>query len=451
MLDLLTRLLGRYTFESFSLVLTFIESQLCISLFAQRLQKRAFFALRLLIAELEVVVLCFLLAILNTEINTLFVRVLCYLAITFFNIAFLAFCWNDRAEALLLCFCSGMAAYQLTNKLYPLVQNMLGINDRETISLFHGAEKLAAGWEWGLFFGLHLLCFLLLSRLFRPRSRLSRDRRTSRSVVVLSIITVATVNILICVGRAFEAESLTLSIVIKAFCVVFGFFVLIICAGIFSANDREQQIHVLNQLMKQEKLQLESVKANMDVINMKCHDLKHIIGRIEDKLTAEETDSLREAIQFYDANINTGNEVLDVVLCEKAMLCEKNGIRFSCMADGTAFSFLPAVQLYSLFGNIIDNAVEAVGKLGDEEKKVVSLVCSSDAGGVFLEESNYFTGEFRPEQGLPATSKEDTSRHGYGLKSIRYIAERYNGSLEIRTEEQMFFLRVRFPRQSAKA
>ena len=395
--------------------------------------------------------LCFLLAILNTEINTLFVRVLCYLAITFFNIAFLAFCWNDRAEALLLCFCSGMAAYQLTNKLYPLVQNMLGINDRETISLFHGAEKLAAGWEWGLFFGLHLLCFLLLSRLFRPRSRLSRDRRTSRSVVVLSIITVATVNILICVGRAFDAESLTLSIVIKAFCVVFGFFVLIICAGIFSANDREQQIHVLNQLMKQEKLQLESVKANMDVINMKCHDLKHIIGRIEDKLTAEETDSLREAIQFYDANINTGNEVLDVVLCEKAMLCEKNGIRFSCMADGTAFSFLPAVQLYSLFGNIIDNAVEAVGKLGDEEKKVVSLVCSSDAGGVFLEESNYFTGEFRPEQGLPATSKEDTSRHGYGLKSIRYIAERYNGSIEIRTEEQMFFLRVRFPRQSAKA
>ena len=448
MLDLLTRLLGRYTFESFSLVLTFVESQLCISLFASHLQKRVFFVLRLLLSELEGIVLCFLLAILNTEVNTLLVRVLCYLTITFFNIGFLAFCWQDSAEAVLLTFCAGMAAYQLTNKLYPLIQNLLGINDRATISLFHGAESLASGWEWGLFFGLHLLSFLLLSRVFRPRSRLSRDKRTSRSVVLLSIITVATVNILICIARAFEAESMTLNIVIKVFCVVFGFFVLIICAGIFSVNDKEQQINVLNQLMKQEKLQLESVKANMDVINMKCHDLKHIIGKIEDKLTAEETDSLREAIKFYDANINTGNEVLDVVLCEKAMLCEKNGIRFSCMADGTAVSFLPAVQLYSLFGNIIDNAVEAVGKLQEQEKKVISLVCGKDEHCAFLEESNYFSGQLPLSKGLPETSKEDSSRHGYGIKSIRYIAEQYGGSIEIQTEEQMFFLRVRFPRKT---
>ena len=88
---------------------------------------------------------------------------------------------------------------------------------------------------------------------------------------------------------------------------------------------------ILKQPWKQDMAQFESVKANMDVINMKCHDLRHIFNRIEGKLTEDEISSLQEAIQFYDANIKTGNEVLDVVLCEKAMLCQKNNIHFSCM------------------------------------------------------------------------------------------------------------------------
>ena len=85
----------------------------------------------------------------------------------------------------------------------------------------------------------------------------------------------------------------------------------------------------------------------MDMINMKCHDLRHIFNKIEGKLTAEEAEKLKEAMTFYDASIKTGNDVLDIVLCEKKVLCEQNGIQLSCVQFITAglLSLIPAFLL----------------------------------------------------------------------------------------------------------
>ena len=80
---------------------------------------------------------CIPLIILYTRFNTLPTRVFCYLAVSLLNFLALPFCWKDNMEELLLTYCSGTAAYQLTNKLYPLLQLLLGYNDLETISLFH--------------------------------------------------------------------------------------------------------------------------------------------------------------------------------------------------------------------------------------------------------------------------------------------------------------------------
>ena len=255
----------------------------------------------------------------------------------------------------------------------------------------------------------------------------------------------AIVTVLVCIARTYEGESMALNIVIKLFAIIFSLVVLMFGRGIFSQNEKEQQINVLNQLMKQEKLQYESVKANMEVINMKCHDLKHIIHRIEGKLTEDETESLREAIQFYDANIKTGNDILDIVLCEKAMVCRKKGIAFTCLADGPKFAFLSPVQIYSLFGNILDNAIEAVEKLSDPQNKVITLTCHEDGDQLEIEECNYFDGAIRYTDGSLSTLKEDSARHGYGTKSIRYIAEQHGGRLELKVEGNMFFLSVLFP------
>ena len=433
-----------YTMQSVNLMLTYTECYACIALFARRFERRDFFLVRSILTLLEGMVVCYLLAIWYTEADSLLVRVLCYSAITVSNFTALMFCWRDDIEEMLLAFCSGMAAYQFTNKLYPLLQNLRGINDRETLALLHPGDASISNLDWTLFFGFHLLSIVVLALLFTPKNRLVHNRRTTRNVIILSIATITLVNILICISRVYEGESPMLNIVTKILYVGFSFTILTICAGIFSQSEQEEQIGVLHQLWRQDRAQFESVKANMDVINMKCHDLKHILDRIEDKLTGEEAASLREAIQFYDANIKTGNEVLDVVLCEKAMTCQKSGISFSCMADGEKLDFLTPVQTYTLFGNIIDNAVEAVKPLPLEER-VISLSCWEEKDSLVVEESNYFSGRLELDHGLPATSKGDSSRHGFGTKSIQYIAAQYGGTMDIKVVDNMFFLTVRFP------
>lgn len=433
-----------YTMQSVNLMLTYTECYACIALFARRFERRDFFLVRIILTLLEGMVVCYLLAIWYTEADSLLVRVLCYSAITVSNFTALMFCWRDDIEEMLLAFCSGMAAYQFTNKLYPLLQNLRGINDRETLALLHPGDASISNLDWTLFFGFHLLSIVVLALLFTPKNRLVHNRRTTRNVIILSIATITLVNILICISRVYEGESPMLNIVTKILYVGFSFTILTICAGIFSQSEQEEQIGVLHQLWRQDRAQFESVKANMDVINMKCHDLKHILDRIEDKLTGEEAASLREAIQFYDANIKTGNEVLDVVLCEKAMTCQKSGISFSCMADGEKLDFLTPVQTYTLFGNIIDNAVEAVKPLPLEER-VISLSCEEEKDSLVVEESNYFSGRLELDHGLPATSKGDSSRHGFGTKSIQYIAAQYGGTMDIKVVDNMFFLTVRFP------
>lgn len=449
-LDFLFSVLGDYTFQAFSLGNTFLCCYICIALFSPGLGRRNFFSLRLALSLLEGLALCFLLAIWYTEVDTLLIRVLCYFLLTLINFGALLFCWKDSLPELLLTFCCGMAAWLVTGKLRPLIQNLLGIDDKETISFVHGAGEPITNWEWLLYIAFHAVMYLLLAFLFRARNRLNHNRYTSWAVAGLSVVTVLSVNVLVCISRAYEGESFVLNVVLKVFCVMLGLAVLFLCSGLLSLSGKDQQLEVLHHLWRQDKVQFESVKANMDVINMKCHDLKHILDKIEGKLTSEEVSSLREAIQFYDSNIKTGNEVLDVVLCEKAMTCQKNGITFSCMADGAKLAFLSPVQTYTFFGNIIDNAIEAVKQLPDPEDKIIALTCRETAQGLEVEESNYFSGELKLAAGLPVTGKEDQGRHGFGIKSIRYIAEQYGGQVELHIVENMFFLKVRFPLGLAK-
>ena len=67
-----------------------------------------------------------------------------------------------------------------------------------------------------------------------------------------------------------------------------------------------------------------------------------------------------------------------------------------------------------------------------------------------IEESNYFSVGLALDHGLTATSKGDVSRHGFGTKSIQYIAGQYGGTMDIKVVGNMFFLTIRFPTKPRK-
>ena len=84
---------------------------------------------------------------------------------------------------------------------------------------------------------------------------------------------------------------------------------------------------------------------------------------------------MSRCLDTYDSSFNTGNKSLDVVLTEKKLLCDNKGIKFFCMADGKLLNGIKVSDIYSLFGNAIDNAIECLADVADEDyiKRIIAL------------------------------------------------------------------------------
>lgn len=443
---LLSFLPEKYLYNAYSLVLTFLECQFCIFLFMLKHKKRKLFWLRFIGCVAAGIVLSVAISLVNSEITgkmALFARVLCYNAVSSLNLATLFLCYKESPSEIMLCWCSGMAVYQFSNKFYPFIQNLCGINDKESLSLFH--PQGYAWYDWLIFFAVHLCSQIGLSLIFNRKDFINKDKDTTKYVVTASVTTMVFVNVVICIARVYENESMMLNLVVKVFTMGFGIAILIISKNIFLQNKQKQEMSIIRELWHQERLQFKSIKANIDFINSKCHDLKHVFAKFEDKMNSAEIEEIRQAMEFYDKTVKTGNDILDVVLFEKIVLCEKYDIVLSVLADGSKLDVLSASQMYSLFSNIIDNAITSLRKLEDKEKRIITLTVKNGADGIAIEEYNYFEGEISFANGLPQTQKEDKNKHGYGLKSMRYIAERHGGTLTVSADNNIFDVLVKLP------
>lgn len=218
---------------------------------------------------------------------------------------------------------------------------------------------------------------------------------------------------------------------------------------IFSIEyDLYDNYHKLHELLEKDKIRYEVSKEYTDMINMKCHDLKHQLWQIQRQEHVDETyiKELEEAIRIYDTDIKTGNEALDIILTEKNRICATEKIEATFIVDGSIIDFIRPTDLYSLFGNILDNAIEAVRELPDEDMRQISMVLAQETGIIRIRQQNYYRNQMQmTEDELISTTKEDKENHGYGLKSIRYVAEKYGGVMTLETDENIFTLNILIP------
>lgn len=214
-------------------------------------------------------------------------------------------------------------------------------------------------------------------------------------------------------------------------------------------RDMKQELEYLQHAIDQGQWQYEMNKDIVDMINIKCHDIKYRISTLASsgKIAEEAMKDLNESISIYDTNTDTGNKLLNVLFSEKRLYCEQNGIMFSCMADGKLLDFIGEGDLYSLFGNIIDNALEAVSKVTDEDKRVINLVIKKHNDMILIQEENYFEGEITFENGIPKTTKDDKNYHGFGTRSIKMIVNKYGGETACYVEGDVYHLNIIFSGQ----
>ena len=151
--------------------------------------------------------------------------------------------------------------------------------------------------------------------------------------------------------------------------------------------------------------------------------------------------TISEAMDLYSNTVRTGSEIVDTVISQKKMICEQKGITLSYVCDGSAVRSIEPSKLYSLLDNALENAIEATSLLPEEER-LISIGIGKQDQSVRIETSNYCD----PAVSLTlGTSKQDKQHHGYGLKSMRYIAESLGGSVQTDQCSNMFFLTILLP------
>lgn len=207
----------------------------------------------------------------------------------------------------------------------------------------------------------------------------------------------------------------------------------------------EEEINLIKTLNEVQKKHYELSKDNINNLNIKYHDLKHQINALKKgAYDQEEIEKIEDSLKIYDSIYHTGNDALDAVLNEKSLYSTTNNINFTALIDASKLNFLKNGEIYSLFGNLLDNAIEAVNKIDNKEEKIISLEIKNNDNFLIISLENYTNNLIKFDNGLPLTNKKDKENHRFGTKSIQLIVNEHNGEL-IFKQKNIFKTTIIFP------
>lgn len=197
---------------------------------------------------------------------------------------------------------------------------------------------------------------------------------------------------------------------------------------------------VTDQLMHEKEKQYKLSKETIDLVNHKTHDLKHQINALKNMTEQERNvffSEFKQTINTYETFAHTGNDALDTILTEKSMYCENHNIDFSYIADGKALDFMNVVDIYTIIGNLMDNAIECVSNYPENQRHItLNISIKNELPRILIQ--NTCKEKIRLYNGLPRTSKSQNGYHGFGLIGVKHIVEQYNGNMDVDIIDDMF-------------
>ncbi len=277
------------------------------------------------------------------------------------------------------------------------------------------------------------------------------QKQEKNSEMDIRILVISAVGVFLAILFSIIYYNRPEDVVTRVICPIYGFaccgFILLIGNGILHENRMEQERKEMEHMLDIAKNQQEASKEAIDIINIKCHDLKHSLRKIEQMeggaARSEYIKEIADAVNIYDADYHTGYDELDYVLREKALIASENGIELSCIADGKVLSFMDPVDLYTLMGNALDNAIEREKK-EEAGHRFIAVKIVEKAGMSLVSVENYCSRQPEFNDGLPVTDKADKNSHGFGVRSIRFIVEKYDGEVDMSVKNNTFRMHAIF-------
>lgn len=259
-------------------------------------------------------------------------------------------------------------------------------------------------------------------------------------LIALTITIFATFNLL----NLEKAADLTLYISSGVLAAIF-MMIFMYAKNILYLREQEQRDKVQIAQLQQQYAYYQDKLKDEERIRSIYHDLKNHLLVMESRQNTEETrqmaETLRSQIADYEDYVHTGNEFLDIILKDKAAKAREKQIDFSAMVDFHGIDFMEPLDISTIFGNAIDNAIEASENL-PEYKRLITVKAERVRDMLLITiENNTQPGNHLTE----GTTKKDRFVHGFGIPNIKKAVEKYGGQCSFQQEERVYRLKILIP------
>lgn len=219
-------------------------------------------------------------------------------------------------------------------------------------------------------------------------------------------------------------------------------------------------LHMVNKSTIQEneiKLLAEKARVQMDCyeeINNYKNQVQRIIHDLKNQMMIsrelETEESKRKYLDAFEQNfdgilskVNSGNEILDLLIQKKAEECKKSNIEFQYDVEFTSGDFINLVDVGVIFGNIIDNAMESCERLDIPYKKIILCVVQLEEF-IVIKIQNPVQAVIQEKNRL-VTLKKDKDKHGWGMLCLEEALKKYDGKYSYKVEDKQFSLTIFIP------
>lgn len=212
----------------------------------------------------------------------------------------------------------------------------------------------------------------------------------------------------------------------------------------------------LREQEQKDKMQIAQLQKQFDYYQAKqkdeekvrsvYHDMKNHLLILQQQInspeTAEMVEELQAQVAMYEDYVYTGNGILDIILKEKSELAREKQIALSVTADFNGVDFIEPLDISTIFGNGLDNAIEASERL-PVEQRTIFVKAGKIQNFLSIVIQNNCTEESKPAK--KRTTGSSDFLHGFGISNMRKAAEKYDGYLTTKCEKGKFVLKILIP------
>lgn len=218
-------------------------------------------------------------------------------------------------------------------------------------------------------------------------------------------------------------------------------FILIRCIKLYNKIHKDYK-HFLEQQALAQQVQLALIEESQQNIRSLRHDMKYHLAFLHSCLKRQDVasalrylDEIEKCVGTSENFIHSGNHAIDSILNYHLSRAAQLGCKLSTKIMIPPTLDISDFDLNIVLGNLLENALDALQKI---EKRSLDICIHYEINILYISVYNSYDGVYQEKNGKYLSTKSDTENHGYGLRNIQAVLNKYNGISRFAAEEYTF-------------